>query len=114
MRQLDSRAIAARIRGLIGGQDFGNLGETAARLDVSELSLRMSIDDVSPIVTLDVAAAVINMYGVDPSWLLTGDYDTTTHRAAIETGQHVTAAELSRIAARREARQGPPDLRLEA
>lgn len=81
--------IAERIRGLIGGQD-ATLALTAARLAVDELPLRMSIDPDSPYPTVDVIAALVREYGVDPTWLLTGTYDPVTHRNVLET----TTAEL--------------------
>ena len=80
----DSKAaIAARIRGLLGGQD-SSLSDAARRLKVDEVSLRMSIDDLAPYPTVDVISAVVRVYGVDPSWLLTGDYDAATHRTVAD------------------------------
>jgi transcriptional regulator with XRE-family HTH domain len=81
---VDRAAIAARLRGLLGGQDNSDLEELAARLGVEEMSLRMSVDDLSPHPTVEVLAAVIRVYGVDPSWLLTGQYDAATHRSVME------------------------------
>jgi hypothetical protein len=78
---LDRNGIAARLRGLIGGQEHGDLGAVAARLGVDEVSLRMSIDHVAPYPTLDVLSAVVTAYGVDPTWLVTGEYNPATHRA---------------------------------
>ena len=75
-----------RVRGLIAGQDGGDVGATARRLSIDEVSLRMSIDELSPYPTLDALAAIVNHYGVDPHWLLTGEYDLHTHRAALESG----------------------------
>jgi hypothetical protein len=84
LSQFDRTAIAQRLRGLIAGQDNGDLAKTAARLGVEEVSLRMSVDDLSPHPTVEVLAAVIREYGVDPHWLLTGDYDPSRHRTALE------------------------------
>jgi len=81
---LDRAGIAARLRGLLCGQHSGNLSEIAALLGVEELSLRMSVDSLSPHPTVDVMTAVIHHFGVDPTWLLTGIYNPTTHRAAAE------------------------------
>ena len=82
---VSSRAeIAARIRGLIAGQDE-SIEETAKRLGVEELALRMSVDVDSPYPTIDVIAAVVRTYAVDPSWLLTGKYSEVAHRRALET-----------------------------
>jgi hypothetical protein len=83
----DRNGIAERLRGLFSGQLSGDLEETAARLGVEELSLRMSIDELSPHPTIEVLAAVIRVYGIDPSWLLTGKYDAGTHRSAMEGEQ---------------------------
>jgi hypothetical protein len=33
---------------------------------------------------LKVLAAVVRVYGLDPSWLLTGQYDRATHRIALQ------------------------------
>ena len=85
MPSFDRNGIAERLRGLLAGQDDDDLSRTAARLGVEELSLRMSIDELSAHPTVEVLAAVIRVYGVDPTWLLTGRYDAGTHRAAIET-----------------------------
>jgi len=78
------REIAARLRGLIAGQDNGDVGATAARLGVDEVSLRMSIDETSPYPTIDVLIAVISHYAVDPSYLLTGEYDPALHRRSLD------------------------------
>lgn len=76
----DSRiSIAARIRGLIGGQD-ASISDAAKRLKVDEISLRMSVDDLAPYPTVDVIAAIVREYGVDPTWVLTGEYDASSHR----------------------------------
>lgn len=89
---LNSDGIAARLRGLIGGQHLGNLGAVAAKLGVDEVSLRMSIDELAPYPTVDVLAAVIIEYGVDPSWLLTGEYNKSTHRNSAEAARGQAAS----------------------
>lgn len=53
----------------------------ASKLGVDEVSLRMSVDSLAPYPTLDVLSAVVTAYGVDPTWLITGDYNSGTHRA---------------------------------
>ena len=80
----DRVAIAARIRGLISGQDDGDPTASARRLHVDEIGLRMSIDELAPNPTVDVIAAIVVAYGVDPTWLLTGRYDSATHRSILE------------------------------
>lgn len=81
----DWHAIAARIRGLIRVPNDDELPAVAARLGVSERSLRMSVDGRAPLPTLDVVAAVVRVYGLDPSWVLTGQYNPSTHRIAPES-----------------------------
>lgn len=82
---MNRRGIANRLRGLIGGQDQGDLGAVASRLGIDEVSLRMSIDPLAPYPTLDVLAAIVAHYGVDPTWLITGDYNSGSHRTAVES-----------------------------
>jgi len=86
---MDRHGIAARIRGLINGQEKGDIAEIAARLGVPELSLRMSVDELSPHPTIEVLAAIVRTYGIDPSWLLNGEYSSASHIEAAtveETG----------------------------
>lgn len=92
MANFDRIGIAERLRELVGGLDSPFLVETAARLGLEELSLRMSIDIDSPHPTVEVLAAVVREFGVDPTWLLTGVYDAATHRSAMENGTGSAAA----------------------
>ena len=73
--------IAGRLRNLLDGED---LAAAANRLAVSELSLRMSVDEMSPHPTIEVIAAVVRHYGVDPAYLLTGVYDPASHRKVMD------------------------------
>lgn len=94
---MDSKArreIAERLRKLLPTQD---LSATAERLGVEELSLRMSIDELSPFPTIDVLAAVIMCYGVDASYLLTGEYDPATHRKLGDADKSVIAETLEQF-----------------
>lgn len=84
MNGFDRIAIAARIRGLIEGQDGGDPAECARRIHVDEIGLRMSIDELAPNPTINVLVAIVVAYGVDPTWLLTGEYDAATHRSVLE------------------------------
>src|SRR5688572_18272181 len=95
-RAIDRNAIAARIRALIAGQDGDDPGATARRLGVDEVAFRMSVDELSPYPTVDVIAALVASYGVDPCWLLSGEYDPGAHRSALEERQSldVTIARL--------------------
>lgn len=82
---MNRRGIASRLRGLIGGQEQGDLGALASRLGIDEVSLRMSVDPLAPYPTLDVLAAIVAHYGVDPTWLITGEYNSGSHRTAVES-----------------------------
>lgn len=86
MRSFDRNGIATRLRGLLGTSSGEEIEAVATRLGVEELSLRLSIDEMSPHPTVEVLDAVIREYGVDPTWLLTGFYDSASHRIAMETG----------------------------
>jgi transcriptional regulator with XRE-family HTH domain len=88
---LDRAGIAERLRGLLLGHGV-ELGETAGRLGVDEGALRVNLDDFSPHPTVDVLAAVVRVYGIDPSWLLTGVYDAATHRSVMEGDADAAAA----------------------
>ena len=111
-------ALAARIRGIVAGQDHGVIEATARRLGVSEVSLRMSVDELDPYPTVDVVFAIIRQHGVDPTWLLTGEYDATTHRSAIEDEANFAASKLGSVIAKHLTPDGTPTqpatLRLEA
>jgi hypothetical protein len=97
---IDAHGIAARIRGLIGGQDKGDVARTAERLGVSELALRMTLDPAAPQLNTVVLLAVIRNYGVDPMWLLSGEYNLTTHREAMEDDESATTDVLEEMVRR--------------
>ena len=86
LRSFDRNAIASRLRSLLGEAGEIPFGDIAAKLGVEELSLRLSVDEISPHPTVEVLDAVIRVYGVDPTWLLTGQYDSGSHRMAVEAG----------------------------
>ncbi len=77
-------AVASRLRVLFAKPDDVDWSVVAERLRVSELALRMSIDDLDPHPAVEVVAATVARYGVDPNWLLTGVYDAETHRRVLE------------------------------
>ena len=82
--RFDEHAIAERIRKLIMYEDGLDLGPMAGRLLVNEVALRISVDRIAPHPTLDVMAAVIQAYGIDPMWLMTGEYDPQMHRHHVD------------------------------
>jgi len=93
---MDRHGIASRIRELIGDKDT-DLAGTAVRLGVAELSLRVSIDDLSPHPTTEVLVAIVRVFGVDPNWLIYGEYSPASHieaAAVEETGGREALARL--------------------
>jgi hypothetical protein len=106
--QLDSKAIAARLRSVLPSLRRGKFEACAARLGVSEIALRMSIDADEPHPTLEVVAAVVQHYGVDPCWLMAGEYDPAAHRAAIADDSDSSKSELLRLIAMQLIEQGTP------
>jgi hypothetical protein len=81
---LDRLAIASRIRGLCAGQDAADPLLAANRLGINERLLRVSIDELAPEPSVEVIAAIVHAFGVDPTWLLTGDYDPALHRNILD------------------------------
>ena len=81
----DWQQVAARLRGLVQIHDELDIPAVAERLGVSEASLRMSVSGRRSMPTVDVVAAVVRVYGLDPSWVLTGEYNPDTHREALES-----------------------------
>lgn len=94
-----SQEIAARLRALFMKPDDLDWDVVAARLGVSELALRMSIDPLEPHPTVEVIAAAVGRYGVDPTWLLTGEYDVDMHRRVLTEGAE-NAGGMHRVLAR--------------
>lgn len=95
----DRSAIAARARALIGGGAASSILEAAERLGVSDVALRVTLDPVSAHPVLDVLAGMVRIYGLDPTWLLTGEYDGWSHARTADRGHAEIVAELRRIAA---------------
>jgi hypothetical protein len=93
------QAIAARIRALISCEDPGP-AEASLRLGVTEDALRAAIDYIDPNPSVEVLAAVVVLYGVDPTWLLSGGYDAGTHRSAMQSQSILDHDKLTRFIAR--------------
>ena len=82
--------IAGRIRAVTKGPGH-TLDALASILRVSPDSLRRLIREdehtIDVSFLIDVVAALVREFGVDPEWLLTGEYDSSTHRHALLLGE---------------------------
>ena len=80
------RDLAARLRVLIASPRGAGLREAAGRLGVAEVDLWHVLDGRGPWPSLDlltnVCAAAVRHFGVDPVWLVTGNYDPILHDVA--------------------------------
>jgi len=96
----DRQSVAARVRSLVDHDETGDWGAIARHLRVDELELRITIDAKSPHPAMGVLLAVIREYAVDPTWLLTGEYDSATHRRTL-SGDRAVLIEVVKDVARR-------------
>lgn len=81
---IDWRAVSERIRSLVSASAGPDILGAAQRLGVSEAQLGEAVSGRSRFGSLKVLAAIVRVYGLDPTWLVTGEYDGTTHRASLE------------------------------
>lgn len=99
---VDRWRIAVRMRALLfPAIRKSGVRAVAADLDVPADSLQASIDLENPHPSVEMLMAVIRVHGVDPTWLLTGEYDLATHREALENPSSAITL-LSRTSLRRE------------
>jgi hypothetical protein len=108
MKDFNRFEVAARLRGLLSGQDVGVHGATARRLGVGEVALRMSVDEVDPHPTFEVLMAVVRDYAVDPTWLVSGEYDVDRHRRALQDDATIARVLSEAVIRKRVGRPSPP------
>jgi len=76
-------------------QSAGALGALAAALDLTPGAFRTFLDDrdrpIDAWFVVDVVAAFVREFAVDPQWLLTGNYDGVIHRHALILGEDHSA-----------------------
>src|ERR1051325_4661816 len=87
MSLLDPEGTAQRIRALIAREP--QPASAAELLRVPKSELKAAIDPVAPFQSMNVLEAVVREYGVDPTWLITGDYDVRTHVLSVDEGAHI-------------------------
>lgn len=103
---VDRSRVSVRLRALLyAAIRKSGVRAVAADLQVGPESLQTSIDLHAPHPSIEVLMAVIRRHGVDPTWLLTGDYDLATHREALEDPSSASRL-LSRTSLRRERSLG--------
>ena len=84
-------AMADRARAVIARQPGHRIDVVAQtlRLSPERLEHLMTNADgpVDPVFLVDVVAALVHESGIDPKWLLTGQYDPAMHRKALLLGE---------------------------
>ena len=96
-RRREDRAIGAiteRIQMVMARQSGHDLCLAATSLKVPALDLARFLD--APLhadrdLVIDVIAALVYEAGVDPTWLLTGEYDGAVHRQVLTLGEDRSA-----------------------
>jgi hypothetical protein len=80
----------------VSRQSAGALEAFANTLAVSPAGFRAFISEQDPVIDalflIDVVAAFVREFAVDPRWLLIGQYDARTHREALLLGEDQSAA----------------------
>lgn len=84
-------AITERLKKLLLGFAGCSVEQVATKLDLPVDVVRRVLERrpgalIATDALIDVLAAVVHEYGVDSSWLLTGEYRNTTHRHLEENG----------------------------
>ena len=84
MTGFNGRDLASRVAGLLQSKFRGDLVAAARELDVDPDELRHIVEDQTEQPHLDVLAKLVEHFGVDVCWLLTGEYDWQTHMRLLE------------------------------
>jgi hypothetical protein len=77
-------AVAERLRTVVSASSDADIARTAERIGLREEMLRESLNGRSRLSAIKVIAALTRYSGVDPGWILTGEFDSATHRRALE------------------------------
>lgn len=89
-------SIVGRIRDVIARQSVESLDAFAATLLIAPADFRALINDrenvIDALFLIDVVAAFVQEFAIDPEWLLTGEYNATTHREALTLAESRTPA----------------------
>ena len=84
-------AIRERLCTIVERQAHRSIADLGAHLALDPDRLRVLLDEgdkpIDVAFLIDVVAAVVREFAVDPQWLLTGRYDATEHRRALALGE---------------------------
>lgn len=84
MADFDPKELASRVQGLLQARFKGDLLSAAGALEVEAEELRRIVEDEAENPRLDVLSALVRFFGVDPCWLVTGEYDWRAHLRTLE------------------------------
>ena len=76
----DRAGVAGRIREILRNQKL-SIEQAADRLRFDPADVRAALEGD---LTLSIIIGVVRYFGVDPTWVLTGEYEQWSHRAALE------------------------------
>jgi hypothetical protein len=84
-------SIAKRCRGVVARQPGRGLDAVATELRLPSDALQrfMNAEErrIDAVFLIDLVARLVHECGIDPKWLLTGDYDGEIHRKALLLGE---------------------------
>jgi hypothetical protein len=92
---IDWTAIAGRIHGLVHVTPAAAGAERGSRPD--PLALRRQLQNAPLSQAVRTLENVVRLYGLDPSWVVTGHYDPSTHRAALDGSDEEARALIQRL-----------------
>jgi hypothetical protein len=96
-RGVDWAAVAHRIHGLVRVHDGSDVPGETARIALEERVLRERLQREPLDVAIRLLTSVVRLYGLDPTWVLTGVFDTATHRTALEGSAEETTLLVERL-----------------
>jgi hypothetical protein len=105
MTGFNGRDLASRVAGLLHGRFKGDLVAAACELDVDPDGLRSIVEEQTNHPDLDILAKLVQHFGIDVCWLMTGEYDWQGHMHLLEdeddTTRNPSKQLLLRLAERR-------------
>jgi hypothetical protein len=94
-------AIAHRVRVVVERTPGRTLDELAETLLLEPIAFRRLVEDeenpLDATFVLDTVASLVYCQGLDPQWLLTGQYDAAMHRRALSLGEERGAHALRKV-----------------